>query len=60
MHFLSFIHQNADLVYVNYGRVQDFKLLLENNISCEGKVVIARYGHVFRGDKVKIFIKIRI
>ena len=41
------------MVYVNYGRYDDFKLLLEKNINCSGKIVIARYGHVFRGDKVK-------
>lgn len=42
----------GDLVYVNYGRYDDFKLLLEKNINCSGKIVIVRYGQVFRGDKV--------
>lgn len=42
----------GDLVYVNYGRLSDFKLLIDNGVNCSGKIVIARYGHVFRGDKV--------
>lgn len=42
----------GDLIYVNYGRPRDFKLLFDKGINCSGKIVIARYGHVFRGDKV--------
>ena len=44
----------GDLVYVNYGRPEDFKVLLDKGVNCSGKIVIARYGHVFRGDKVEI------
>ena len=44
----------GDLVYVNYGKYDDFKLLLKKNVNCSGKVVIAKYGHVFRGDKVQL------
>ena len=40
------------MVYVNYGRREDFKLLKSMNVNCSGKIVIARYGRVFRGDKV--------
>uniref|UniRef100_A0A8V0XNG9 Aminopeptidase NAALADL1 n=1 Tax=Gallus gallus TaxID=9031 RepID=A0A8V0XNG9_CHICK len=44
----------ADLVYVNYGRTEDFfKLKREMGINCTGKIVIARYGKIFRGNKVK-------
>ncbi|XP_026697879.1 N-acetylated-alpha-linked acidic dipeptidase 2-like isoform X4 [Athene cunicularia] len=44
----------ADLVYVNYGRTEDFfKLEREMGINCIGKIVIARYGKIFRGNKVK-------
>ncbi|NXK85626.1 NALD2 dipeptidase, partial [Formicarius rufipectus] len=44
----------ADLVYVNYGRTEDFlKLEHEMGINCTGKIVIARYGKIFRGNKVK-------
>jgi hypothetical protein len=43
----------GDLVYVNYARTEDFfKLEREMNINCTGKIVIARYGKVFRGNKV--------
>ncbi|XP_060073376.1 glutamate carboxypeptidase 2-like [Ylistrum balloti] len=45
----------GDLVYVNYGRIEDFVYLRDNkSLSVEGKIVIARYGKIFRGDKVKI------
>uniref|UniRef100_A0AAR2JZU9 Glutamate carboxypeptidase 2 n=1 Tax=Pygocentrus nattereri TaxID=42514 RepID=A0AAR2JZU9_PYGNA len=44
----------GDLVYVNYGRTEDFfKLEREMGINCTGKIVIARYGKIFRGNKVK-------
>uniref|UniRef100_A0A8C1N874 Aminopeptidase NAALADL1 n=1 Tax=Cyprinus carpio TaxID=7962 RepID=A0A8C1N874_CYPCA len=43
-----------ELVYVNYGRTEDFfKLERELGINCSGKIVIARYGKIFRGNKVK-------
>ncbi|XP_021058996.1 putative N-acetylated-alpha-linked acidic dipeptidase [Mus pahari] len=44
----------GDLVYVNYARTEDFfKLEREMKINCSGKIVIARYGKVFRGNMVK-------
>lgn len=44
----------GELVYVNYARTEDFfKLEREMNITCTGKIVIARYGKIFRGNKVK-------
>nr|XP_045748663.1 N-acetylated-alpha-linked acidic dipeptidase 2 [Mirounga angustirostris] len=44
----------GDLMYVNYARTEDFfKLEREMNINCSGKIVIARYGKIFRGNKVK-------
>lgn len=43
----------GDLVYVNYGRMEDFQHLVNKlNVSVAGKIVIARYGKIFRGDKV--------
>ncbi len=42
----------ADVVYANYGRAEDFKKLKEMGIDVKGKIVIARYGEVFRGVKV--------
>ncbi|XP_053756159.1 putative N-acetylated-alpha-linked acidic dipeptidase isoform X3 [Panthera pardus] len=44
----------GDLVYVNYARIEDFfKLERDMKINCSGKIVIARYGKIFRGNKVK-------
>ncbi|XP_037696982.1 N-acetylated-alpha-linked acidic dipeptidase 2 isoform X2 [Choloepus didactylus] len=44
----------GELIYVNYARTEDFfKLEREMNINCTGKIVIARYGKIFRGNKVK-------
>ncbi|XP_075402552.1 glutamate carboxypeptidase 2 isoform X2 [Tenrec ecaudatus] len=44
----------GDLVYVNYARTEDFfKLERDMRINCSGKIVIARYGKIFRGNKVK-------
>jgi N-acetylated-alpha-linked acidic dipeptidase len=42
----------ADVVYANYGRAEDFKKLQEMGVDVKGKIVIARYGEVFRGVKV--------
>lgn len=44
----------ADVVYANYGRPEDFKKLEELKIDVRGKLVIVRYGENFRG--VKSFI----
>ncbi|XP_041732621.1 N-acetylated-alpha-linked acidic dipeptidase 2 [Coregonus clupeaformis] len=44
----------GDLVYVNYGRTEDFfQLEREMEINVTGKIVIVRYGNIFRGNKVK-------
>jgi N-acetylated-alpha-linked acidic dipeptidase len=42
----------ADVVYVNYGRPEDFKKLDEMHVSVAGKIVLVRYGMNFRGVKV--------
>uniref|UniRef100_A0A3P9DEY8 Glutamate carboxypeptidase 2 n=1 Tax=Maylandia zebra TaxID=106582 RepID=A0A3P9DEY8_9CICH len=45
---------SGDLVYVNYGRTEDFsQLQREMGINVTGKIVIVRYGKIFRGNKVK-------
>ena len=44
----------ADVVYANYGRLQDFRLLAEMGVSLKGKVALVRYGADFRGVKVYI------
>ncbi|HEX3755641.1 MAG TPA: transferrin receptor-like dimerization domain-containing protein [Rhizomicrobium sp.] len=41
----------APLVYVNYGTQADYKQLALMGVSVKGKIVIARYGEVWRGVK---------
>lgn len=44
----------GDLVYVNYATVEDFHFLTRNlSMNLTGTVAIARYGQIFRGDKVR-------
>jgi N-acetylated-alpha-linked acidic dipeptidase len=42
----------GQVVYANYGTAEDFKQLDEMEIAVKGRIVIVRYGHVFRGLKV--------
>ncbi|HEV2134748.1 MAG TPA: M28 family metallopeptidase [Terracidiphilus sp.] len=42
----------AQVVYANYGRLQDFQELTAKHIDVRGKIVICRYGGNFRGVKV--------
>jgi len=44
----------ADVVYANYGRPEDFKKLVDLKIDVRGKIVIARYGENFRGVKAYV------
>jgi N-acetylated-alpha-linked acidic dipeptidase len=41
----------AEVVYANYGRPEDFKKLEDLKIDVKGKIVIVRYGDNFRGVK---------
>jgi N-acetylated-alpha-linked acidic dipeptidase len=41
----------APLVYVNYGVPEDYDVLARRGISVKGAIVIARYGHSWRGIK---------
>ena len=43
----------GQVVYVNYGRPEDFKKLEEIGIDVKGRIVLARYGEIFRGLKVQ-------
>ena len=43
----------APVVYANYGDVDDLKKLAELGIDLRGKVVLVRYGRIFRGLKVR-------
>ncbi|OAL35299.1 hypothetical protein AYO20_05350 [Fonsecaea nubica] len=43
----------APYVYANFGTYQDFEDLRAANVSLEGKIALVKYGHIFRGLKVK-------
>ncbi|XP_042227870.1 glutamate carboxypeptidase 2-like [Homarus americanus] len=40
------------VVYVNFGRVEDFDKLEELGVNVSGCIAIARYGKIFRGNKL--------
>lgn len=44
----------ADVIYANYGTLEDFQKLEQMKIDVRGKIVLVRYGQNFRG--VKAFI----
>jgi len=44
----------GEVVYANYGRLEDFDELARQHIDLHGKIVITRYGANFRGVKVYI------
>lgn len=41
------------VVYVNYGRVEDYATLQEMGVNVSGSVALARYGEIYRGDIVR-------
>ena len=43
----------AEVVYVNYGLIEDYATLDSLGVSVRGKVAIARYGRSFRGIKAR-------
>lgn len=43
----------ADVVYVNYGLIEDYAQLDSLGISVKGRIVVARYGRSFRGIKAR-------
>ena len=43
----------AQVVYVNFGRPEDYTVLERLGVDVKGKIVLARYGEVFRGLKVR-------
>ncbi|KAJ2555700.1 Vacuolar protein sorting-associated protein 70, partial [Coemansia sp. RSA 1933] len=43
----------GQLVYANYGSLEDFKALSDSGISVKDKVVLVRYGGMLRGLKVQ-------
>jgi N-acetylated-alpha-linked acidic dipeptidase len=42
------------LVYVNYGRPEDYEVLERYGVSVKGAIVVARYGESWRGIKPKV------
>lgn len=43
----------GDVVYVNYGLIEDYLTLDSLGVSVRGKIVMARYGRSFRGIKAR-------
>jgi N-acetylated-alpha-linked acidic dipeptidase len=43
----------AEVVYVNYGLIEDYKTLDSLGIRVRGKIALARYGRSFRGIKAR-------
>ena len=44
---------SGQVVYVNYGRPEDYAAIEKMGIDVKGKIVLARYGSLFRGLKVR-------
>ncbi|TFK55592.1 Zn-dependent exopeptidase [Heliocybe sulcata] len=44
---------SGQLVYAHYGRREDYQALVEKGVDLKGKIVLTRYGGIFRGLKVK-------
>ncbi len=44
----------GEVVYANYGRLEDFDHLAAQHVDLHGKIVLVRYGANFRGVKVYI------
>lgn len=43
----------AELVYVNYGLIEDYRTLDSLGVSVRGRIAVARYGRSFRGIKAR-------
>jgi N-acetylated-alpha-linked acidic dipeptidase len=43
----------AEVVYVNYGLIEDYVTLDSLGVSVRGKIAVARYGRSFRGIKAR-------
>ena len=44
----------APVVYANYGTAADYRALKRLGVSVEGKILLVRYGRVYRGIKAKL------
>ena len=45
---------SGELVFVNYGIPEDYERLERMGISVKGRIVLAKYGHSWRGIKPKV------
>ncbi|XP_063840762.1 glutamate carboxypeptidase 2-like [Scylla paramamosain] len=43
---------SEEVVFVNYGFYEDFETLQRAGVDVSGRIVIAKFGKIFRGDKV--------
>src|SRR2546427_155418 len=43
----------GDVVYVNYGLIEDYQTLDSLGVSVQGRIAVARYGRSFRGIKAR-------
>ena len=43
----------GEVIYVNYGLIEDYAQLDSIGVSVKGKIAIARYGRSFRGIKAR-------
>ena len=46
----------GELVYANYGTKEDYDNLRATGVNVTGKIVITRYGAIFRGLKVGVLV----
>ncbi|MEO6444002.1 MAG: M28 family metallopeptidase [Gemmatimonadaceae bacterium] len=44
---------SAEVVYVNYGLIEDYEQLAAMGVSVKGRIAVARYGRSFRGIKAR-------
>jgi N-acetylated-alpha-linked acidic dipeptidase len=44
----------AQVIYVNYGNLEDYRELETRGLSVQGKIVLARYGKSYRGIKARL------
>nr|XP_045588932.1 glutamate carboxypeptidase 2-like [Procambarus clarkii] len=49
----------GDVVYAYYGREEDFHFLAEEGIDVSGRIVIARYGQIFRANIVSYIFLVK-
>ena len=47
----------GEVVYINYGRIEDFKMVTDQNseyyVDLTGKICLVRFGRLYRGNKVE-------